>query len=124
MTRKLILSLLLAATFGCASQNEVDNLRKQIENIKTEHAQQQQLLKKAVEDAQHALDVCKAENEESFNKSWEANSTPLKGKPGIREGNRELLHHLHEEQHTADAECQRDYENALEKAKLLYGIIN
>jgi polyhydroxyalkanoate synthesis regulator phasin len=124
MTKTLILFLLLLATLGCASQSEVDALKKQIENMKTERAQQRELLKKAVEDAQDALGACKISNANDFDKAWEANSTPVKGKLGTREGNRELLHHLHEEQHTADAECQRDYENALQKAKLLYGTMN
>jgi hypothetical protein len=42
----------------------------------------------------------------------------------MRTGDREIINHLREEQHRADAECQRDYENALQKAKLLYGSAN
>ena len=113
-----MLTLLLT---GCASQSEVDALKKQVEEMKTERAQQQQQLKKAIEDAQNELDNCKLSAEVTFEKAWDANSTPMKNKPGMRTGDREVANHLHEEQHRADAECQRDYENALQKAKLLYG---
>ncbi len=122
--KTLTMLLLLVAAFGCASQSEVDALKKQVESMKTERAQQQQLLTKAVEDAQEVLDSCKLSNERDFNEAWKANSTPVKGESGMRTGSRELLHHLHEEQHTADGECQRGYENALQKAKLLYGASN
>jgi hypothetical protein len=124
LTRALALILLLVAAVGCASQSEVDALKKQIESMKTERAQQQQLLKKAVEDAQNALGLCKIDSASNFDKAWTANSTPVKGKPGMRTGDRELANHLREEQHRADAECQRDYENELQKAKLLYGMTN
>jgi hypothetical protein len=109
---------------GCASQNEVDDLKKQLESMKTERAQQQQLLKKAVEVAQEALGSCKLSSATDFDTTWTANSTPIKGQPGMRSGNRDLLNHLREEQHRADAECQRDYENALQKTKLLYSTTN
>jgi hypothetical protein len=124
MTRTLIMLLLLVVTFGCASQSEVDALKKQVENMKTDRAQQQQLLKKAVEDAEGQLDNCKVSAEDTFNRTWKENSTPVKGEPGMRSGNRDFLNHLNEEQHRANAECQRDYENALQKAKLLYGTAN
>jgi hypothetical protein len=122
--RTLSVLLLLVSALGCASQSEVDALKKQVESMKTERAQQQQLLKKAVEDAQGALDYCKLGSASDFDTAWTANSTPVKGQPGMRSGNRDLLNHLREEQHRADAECQRDYENALQKAKLLYGTPN
>ncbi len=120
--KKLVIMLLMIMTaFGCASQSEVNALKKEIESMKAEHAQHQRLLEKAFEEAQDALDQCKLSAEHDFDQAWKANSTPVKSKPGMRSGNRETLNHLNEEQHRADAECQHEYENALQKAKLLYG---
>lgn len=128
LARKVLLRgfmlLLLGATFGCASQSEVDALRKEIETMKSERAQHQQVLSKAVEDAQEGLDNCKLRDATNFDTAWTANSVPVKGKPGMRSGDREIANHLREEQHRADGECQRDYDNALQKAKLLYGAAN
>jgi polyhydroxyalkanoate synthesis regulator phasin len=119
--KRLLITALLVATTACASQSEVDALKRQIEQMKRERSERQEELKKAVDSAQADVVNCKFRAEMRFNDSWEVNSTPVNGKPGMREGNRDMLNHLREEQHRADVECQRDYENALEKAKLLYG---
>jgi len=49
----LLLTLLLT---GCASQSEVNDLKKQIENMKTERAQRQQELQRDIDQAQTDLD--------------------------------------------------------------------
>jgi TolA-binding protein len=117
----LVVLTLFLGTLGCASQSDVDALKNEIQQMKAQRVQHQEQLKKALDDAQLELDSCKLSAEQTFNKDWDDNSTPIKGKSGLREGNREMLNHLHEEEHRADAECQRDYENALQKAKILYG---
>lgn len=124
--RILTMLLLLVAALGCASQSEVDALKKQVESMKTERAQRQQELQRDIDQAQTDLDRCKASAADDFDQRWKANSTPSPSKsdPTLRSGNRDLLNHLYEEMHRADADCQRDYENALQKAKLLYGPTN
>jgi outer membrane murein-binding lipoprotein Lpp len=115
-------SLALLLT-GCASQSEVDALKKEVESMKAERAQQRELLEKAVENAQVELDICKGRAAGDFDESWKANSSPVKGEPGVRTGNRDLLNHLNEEQHRADAECQRDYENSLQNRSSREGLL-
>ena len=87
----VLLALLLA---GCASQSEVDALKKEVESIKAEHAQQHEALTKAVEEAQTELDRCKSRAASRFDESWQANSVPTKGQPGMRTGDREIMNHL------------------------------
>ena len=122
--RLILAGLVLLVTFaGCASQSEVDALKKEIESMKTQRTQHQQALQKDIDKAQTDLDQCKLDAAANFDARWKANSTPRPSKddPTMRTGSRELLNHLYEEQHRANADCQRDYENALQKAKLLHG---
>jgi hypothetical protein len=122
MKKLVIMLLLVVTTFGCASQSEVNDLKKQIENMKTERAQHQQELQREIDRAQMDLDRCKASADADFDSNWKINSRPDPQKGSTaRLGNRDMLNHLREEQHRAYADCQRDYENALQKAKLLYG---
>jgi hypothetical protein len=118
--------LLLAVTFtGCASRAEVEALKEQVESMKTERAQHQQALQRDIDRAQIDLDRCKASADADFDDNWKINSRPDPEKGSkTRSGNRDMLNHLREEQHRAYADCQRDYENALQKAKLLYGATN
>jgi outer membrane murein-binding lipoprotein Lpp len=117
----IAITLLTLLLTGCASQSEVNDLKKQIESMKTERAQRQQTLQREIDQAQTDLDRCKVSADVAFDDNWKINSRPEKGS-NTRWGNRDMLNHLREEQHRAYADCQRDYENALQKAKLLYGI--
>ena len=118
MAKTLGIALLLVMT-GCASQSDLEKLRNEVEQLKKGRVEQKQKLESALQEAETSLSYCKLAAENTFNEEWKGNSTP--GKNGMRWGNREMLNQLREEQHRNDADCQREYENALQKAKLLYG---
>jgi hypothetical protein len=50
-----------------------------------------------------------------------ANGTPDPKHKGFYTGNREVFKNMKDEQAHADAECQKDYEDAVQAAKIQYG---
>ena len=114
----------LVVLFGLAwhsnNQKEVDTLRQQ---IATMQAQQDQCSKTKEQNAdvlRAALDAADTgvDAQVAFNRQWKANST----KEGTgRTGDRRLWDTFNAEQRRANEDCQRSYENAVQRAKIEEG---
>jgi len=132
-----ILILLLLASVGCASQKSVDDLSKQLADVnarlaKLEQAETQRsretaakardkaLLEKAIEDAAKGRQGCKAAAEWEFNNWVHLNGTPVRGKTEVYAVTPEGIKQAHAKEDKAEADCQKDYENALQAAQLKY----
>lgn len=118
MFRSFAIALLLAMV-GCASQSDIDQLRKEVDQLKKARVENQEKLEKAMNEADAQLNICNWQAQSKFDEDWKLNSTP--GKNGSRWGDPSIINHLKEEMHREEVECQRGYENAIQKAKLLYG---
>ena len=132
---KLVLLLpTLLASVGCASQKSIDDLSKQLADIntrltklemkQTEVAEQKSVAKA---DLQHAVDRanerrlnCRARAEEAFNSVLKENGTPVEGKKGTYNVDLGIAKHARENQERANADCQKQYEDDLQTAKLKY----
>jgi hypothetical protein len=109
------LLLLAGLLLGCS-----DNDSQQAETRREAYRDRQRnLLQADLNTAEKALLDCKVAADERYDNDWTLNSTPRKD--GQRWGNAEILHHLEEKQHREKEECQQDYENAVQKARLLHG---
>lgn len=136
-----ILILLLLASVGCASQKSVDDLSKQLADVNArltkleqaeteksrETAEQQaakdwnkNLLEKAIAEAAKRRQDCKAEAEREFNNWVLLNGTPVPGKTESYSATPEGIKQAHAKEDKAEADCQKDYENALQAAQLKY----
>ncbi len=134
--------LLLLASVGCASQQSVDDLNKQLADMnarltKLEQAESQKsqstaeqeatkdlnktLLDKALADATKRRQDCKAAAESEFNNWVRLNGTPVPGsKTEQYSAPPEGIKQAQAKQDKAEADCQSDYENALQAAQLKY----
>ena len=136
-----ILGLLLLASAGCASQKSVDDLNKQLADVnarltkleqaetqKTHDTAEQQatkdwnktLLEKAIADAAKRRLDCKAAAEWDFNNWVRVNGTPVPGKTEAYSAAPEVIKQAQAKEDKAEADCQKDYENALQAAQLKY----
>ena len=136
-----VLILLLLACVGCSNQKSIDDLSKQLADVnarltKLEQAEaarsrdtaEQQatnswnknLLEKAIADATKRKQDCKAEAEREFNNWVLLNGTPVPGKTEAYSATPEGIKQAHAKEDKADADCQKDYENALQAAQLKY----
>jgi outer membrane murein-binding lipoprotein Lpp len=106
---------------GCASQQEVDDLKKQISELKHQREEQHQALVDALSSAETAKLGCRARAEGEYDDALAANGTPDPKHKGFYTGNREVFKNMKDEQAHADAECQKDYEDAVQAAKIQYG---
>jgi hypothetical protein len=132
-----ILILLLLVSAGCASQKSVDDLSKQLSEVearltKIEQAENQRareaadkgknknLLDKAIADAVKRRDDCKATAEWEFNNWVRVNGTRLPGKTEVYAATPEAIKQAHAKQDKAEADCQKEYEDAVQAALLKY----
>ncbi|MFI5116320.1 MAG: hypothetical protein ACHP8B_06430 [Terriglobales bacterium] len=132
-----ILVLLLLASVGCASQKSVDDLSKQLADVdarltRLEQADAQKsretaaedknktLLEKATADAAKHRQDCKAAAEWDFNNWVRVNGTLVPGKKEVYALAPEAIKQAHAKQDKAEADCQKEYEDALQAAQLKY----
>jgi outer membrane murein-binding lipoprotein Lpp len=136
-----ILILLSLAGLGCASQKSVDDLSKQLTDVnarltKLEQAETQKssdtaeqqatkdwnktLLEKAIADAAKRRQDCKAAAEWDFNNWVRLNGTPVSGKAEVYTAAPEVIKQAQAKQDKAEADCQKDYEEASQAAQLKY----
>ena len=132
-----ILILLSLASVGCASRKSVDDLGKQLadvnarltklEQIETQRSREtsaqdknRTLLEKATADAVKRRQDCKAAAEWDFNNWVQLNGTLAPGKKEVYVVAPEALKQAHAKEDKAEADCQKDYEDALQAAQLKY----
>ena len=132
-----ILILLLLASVGCASQKSVDDLSKQLADVnarltKLEQAETQRsldtaandknkaLLEKAKADAAKRRQDCTAAAEWEFNNWVRVNGTLVPGKTEVYAAAPEAIKQARAKEDKAEADCQKDYEDALQAAQLKY----
>src|SRR5450759_1745770 len=132
-----ILILFLLASVGCASQKSVDDLGKQLADVnarltKLEQAETQRsletaandknkaLLEKAKADAAKRRQECTAAAEWDFNNWLRVNGTLVPGKTEVYAAAPEAIKQAHAKEDRAEADCQKDYEDALQAAQLKY----
>jgi len=136
-----ILILLLLASVGCASRQSVDDLSKQLADVnarltKLEQAGTQEsrnsaeqqavkdrnktLLEKAIADATKRKQDCRAAAEWNFNNWVRVNGTPVPGNSDTYSTTPEGLKQAHANKDKAEADCQKDYDDALQAAQLKY----
>jgi outer membrane murein-binding lipoprotein Lpp len=132
-----ILILLLLASVGCASQKSVDDLSKQLADVnarltKLEQAETQRsretaakdqnktLLDKAIADAAKRRQDCKAAAVSDFDNWVRVNGTRVRGKTEVYAMAPEDIKQAHAKEDKAEADCQKDYEDALQAAQLKY----
>ncbi|MGA3315659.1 MAG: hypothetical protein ABSC64_04380 [Candidatus Korobacteraceae bacterium] len=131
------LILLLLASVGCASQKSVDDLSKQLADVdarltKLEQAETQKsreaadkdknktLREKAMSDAAKRGQDCKATAEWEFNNWVRVNGTRLPGKTEVYAATSEAIRQAHAKEDKAEADCQKDYEDAVQAIQLKY----
>lgn len=132
-----ILILFLLASVGCASQKSVDDLSKQLADVnarltKLEQAETQRSLDTATRDKNKALlenakadaakrkQDCTAGAEWEFNNWVRVNGTLVPGKTEVYAAAPEAIKQARAKQDKAEADCQKDYEDALQAAQLKY----
>jgi outer membrane murein-binding lipoprotein Lpp len=125
-----ILALVICAFFlvGCATQSDFDALKKRVDSLeaqqKTEQATKEanrNPLQVELANADSERAACRATAEKRYNDRLSHNGTPIAGKPGWYAGSQEVSKEMSEEQSRANADCQREYEDAVQTAKLKYG---
>jgi len=131
------LILVMAASVGCVSQKSVDELSKQLADVnarltKLEEAETQRsretsakdknkaLLEKAIADADKHRQGCKAAAEWDFDNWVRTNGTRAQGKSEVYTVAPEALKQAHATEDKAEADCQKEYEDALQAAQLKY----
>jgi outer membrane murein-binding lipoprotein Lpp len=132
-----ILVLLLLAFVGCGNQKSVDDLSKQLADVnarltKLEQAETQRsfetaakdknktVLEKAIADAAKRKQDCNAAAEWEFNNWVRVNGTRLPGKTEAYAAAPEAIKQARAKQDKAEADCQKEYEDALQAAQLKY----
>jgi hypothetical protein len=78
------------------------------------------LLDKAIADADKRRQDCKAAAEWDFNNWVRVNGTPVPGKAEAYSAAPEVIKQAQAKEDKAEADCQKDYENALQAAQLKY----
>ena len=135
------ISMLLLASAGCVSQKSIDDLNQQLADTNArltkleqaeaqrsqETAQQQvdkyqnkSLLEKAIADATKRRQDCKAGAESDFNNWVRMNGTPVPGKTEQYSAPPEGIKQARAKQDKAEADCEKDYEDAMQAAQLKY----
>jgi outer membrane murein-binding lipoprotein Lpp len=124
----LVLALAISFLTGCANSSEVDDLRKQVQELKQAqtHRQEEQNAKKeqltsAIDSAESERLSCQVYAEKKYNDDLHANGTPDPKHKGYYTGNREVFKGMEEAQSAANAQCQREYEDAVQAAKIKFG---
>jgi hypothetical protein len=128
-SRQLLGALaIVLVNVGCATQQSVDDLNKKlaetnarITKIETKDAQDKANLTQAIDVADAERLGCRVKVENEYNGWLENNGTPVKGKPGVYNASQQGLKIAKEEEDRADSECQKEYEDAIQIAKLKYG---
>ena len=132
-----ILILLLLASVGCSSQKNIDDLSKHLADVdarltRLEQAEAQKsrdaaakdknksLLEKATADAAKRRQDCKAAAEWEFDNWVRVNGTRVPGKTEVYVAAPEAIKQAHAKQDKAEADCQKEYEDALQAAQLKY----
>jgi hypothetical protein len=106
---------------GCgASQGSVDELAARVTKLESKRRADKEGLTAAIDAAESERLDCRLMAENKFNQWLDNNGTPVKGKPGIYNASTEGLKQAHAEQNRADEARQREYEDAIQVAKLKY----
>jgi hypothetical protein len=120
------LAVLVLVSVGCASQKDVLDLQKEVATLKgaqridSDQEQTQKLhLEWAIRQANTGRLDCRAEAETARNEGLHKNGTPDPAHKGWYTGNRDVFKELDEEEARADADCQHEYEDAVQSAKVL-----
>jgi hypothetical protein len=98
-------------------------LKKQVADLqaaRTQDENRHQQLIDAVQQAKRELSGCLLDAGTNAVERLEHNGMPIPGKRWYS-ASTEFIHRNDEEQHKENAECQRQYQNAVQEAKLLYG---
>jgi hypothetical protein len=114
------LSTLLLAGVGCATQKSVDDLNARVTKLESKRSEDKADLRSAIDSADGDRINCRAIAEKHFNSWLENNGTPVKGKSGIYNASVEGIKQAQAAQDRADADCQKEYEDAVQAAKLKY----
>jgi len=120
-TKPLLLIMVALSLVGCATQEDFEALKKRVDKIEATKQADRDALQQELSQAETDRLGCRALAEQHYNASLAENGTPVKGKAGWYSANREELKALHEEEAKAYDDCQREYEDALQIARLKYG---
>jgi outer membrane murein-binding lipoprotein Lpp len=105
---------------ACATQRSVDELSARVTKLEAKRTADKAALTTAIDAAETARLDCRLTAENKFNEWLQNNGTPIKGKPGIFNASAEGIKQARTEQSRADENCQREYEDAIQVAKLKY----
>src|ERR1039457_3570970 len=111
-----ILILLLLASVGCSSQKSIDDLSKHLADVDARLTR----LEQATADAAKRRQDCKAAAEWEFDNWVRVNGTRVPGKTEVYVAAPEAIKQAHAKQDKAEADCQKEYEDALQAAQLKY----
>ena len=127
---RLSLLVLLLAGVGCASQKSVDELRKQLGDVnsrltkmevaETQKSRDNVTLERAIDLANEHRVNCRTRAQDEFNWLLKQNGTPVDGKKGSYSVDKEVSKQARDEEYRAEADCQKQYEDELQAAKLKY----
>jgi hypothetical protein len=130
MYKTFLLLPLLAVCIGCASQSSVNDLSKQLADVnvrltKIESAERQKSsdrasLEGAINSANSRRLNCRQRAEDNFNNWVKENGTPVEGHKGTYNVGSENGKQAQETEARAFADCQKQYEDDLQTAKMRY----
>lgn len=120
---------------GCTNHAEVIALQKEITELKQQQAQQQaekeqeqaankerqDNLALALNEADSQRLECRVVAERERNADVKANGMPDPDHKGYFTGNKDEFKNIEEKEARADADCQHEYEDAVQTARILYG---
>jgi outer membrane murein-binding lipoprotein Lpp len=116
----VVLSALLLAGVGCATQKSVDDLNARVTKLESKRAEDKANLRSAIDSADGDRINCRAIAEKRLNSWLQNNGTPVKGKPGIYNASVDGIKQAQAAEDRADGDCQKEYEDAVQAAKLKY----
>lgn len=127
---KIAWSMIVLATCltSCASKNDISRLQKEITDLKNHQAAEDKAkrdrlsqLEASIEAAETSRLTCRAGAEKSYDDGLAANGRPVRGRPGFYNGDSRVFARLEEDEKEGYADCQREYEDAMQEAKLKFG---
>ena len=123
----VLLSALLLCSAGCATQKSVDDLSARLTKLETRLAKAEDkkssdkaALQRALDSADSQRLTCGVIAKENFNTWLQNNGKPAKGRPGSYSTSLEGGNSALATEERAEANCQKEYEDALELAKLKF----
>jgi hypothetical protein len=126
MKSGFVLVILIAVCVFAYQQSEINKLtRSQKDTDAMARATQQadadrkSKLKVAIDAARMSLDYCRAAEEMEYNDHLHTAGTPVSGKKGTYNVSNAVARSLEDEKQHANADCQREYENEIQAARML-----